>query len=177
MDLSIFQERLTKSRQSAKLNYKELSQKSGVTATAISYYEKGEKSPTLESAMKLAVALNVSLDWLCGLSKGENIENDNTALLRNFIYIFDEYDGELINASIRMNSESTAFLLKLCLSKNLYDFLEEYRNISRLKKSSDIITDEMIETLKNALIDKYKDKKFSLTAEMLDEIDEEDLPF
>ncbi|MDD6490266.1 MAG: helix-turn-helix transcriptional regulator [Clostridia bacterium] len=156
MDLYIFQERLAKSRQSAKLNYKELSQKSGVTATAISYYEKGEKSPTLESAMKLAVALNVSLDWLCGLNKGENIENDNTALLRNFIYIFDEYEGLLENTPGTYPDTPSQLKMITFLPDDLYNFLEEYSNIRKLKKSSDIITDEMIETLKNALIDKYK---------------------
>ena len=63
-----FADRLKLTRQKAKLNQKQLSELSGVTAAAISYYESESRSPSIDKAIAIAKALNVSLDWLCGLS-------------------------------------------------------------------------------------------------------------
>ena len=72
MDNSLFSERLKEARLNAKLKQTELSKQSGVTAATISAYERADegkgKNPSLENAIKLAQALNVSLDWLCGLA-------------------------------------------------------------------------------------------------------------
>lgn len=70
MDNTIFSQRLKEARISAKLTQTELAKISGVTAATISAYEcsdgKKGKNPSLENALKLAQALNISLDWLCG---------------------------------------------------------------------------------------------------------------
>ena len=70
MNTTIFAQRLKEARTAAKLTQSELCKISGVTAATISAYEsavgnKG-KNPSLDNALKLAQALNVSLDWLCG---------------------------------------------------------------------------------------------------------------
>ena len=163
----MFQERLLKTRQNAKLNFKELSEKSGVSATLLSSYEKGLKSPTLESALKLATALNVSLDWLCGINQQTDTDSgDNTVLLITLMNFFDEFQGELSHKS------------KLCLTltSTAYSFLEEYSKIRELSRSTDLMTTEMSETLKKALVEKYKDKPITLLQEV-EAIPEEDLPF
>lgn len=65
-----FSERLKFTRQKAKLTQKQLAGLSDVTAATISSYESegGTKVPSLDKVIALAKALNVSLDWLCGLS-------------------------------------------------------------------------------------------------------------
>lgn len=72
MDNNLFSERLKEARLAAKLKQTELAKLSGVTAATISAYERADegkgKNPSLENAIKLAQALNVSLDWLCGLA-------------------------------------------------------------------------------------------------------------
>lgn len=68
-DLNIFSERLKEARQKAKLTQKQLAGLSDVTAATISSYESegGTKVPSLDKVIALAKALNVSIDWLCGL--------------------------------------------------------------------------------------------------------------
>lgn len=70
--MSIFAERLKEIRTKRNLKQNELAQRVGVTPQTISAYEKGGavsngKNPTLENAVEIAKALNVSLDWLCGI--------------------------------------------------------------------------------------------------------------
>lgn len=70
MDSTIFARRLKEARTASKLTQTELSKLSGVTPATISAYECADglkgKNPSLDNALKLAQALNVSLDWLCG---------------------------------------------------------------------------------------------------------------
>lgn len=70
MDNTIFAQRLKEARIALKLTQTELSKLSGVTPATISAYECADgskgKNPSLDNALKLAQALNVSLDWLCG---------------------------------------------------------------------------------------------------------------
>lgn len=72
MNTIIFAQRLREARTLSGTTQAKLSEKSGVTPATISAYENsnGEKgkNPSLDNAVKLAEALNVSLDWLCGLS-------------------------------------------------------------------------------------------------------------
>lgn len=72
MNTIIFAQRLREARSLSGTTQAKLSEKSGVTPATISAYENsnGEKgkNPSLDNAVKLADALNVSLDWLCGLS-------------------------------------------------------------------------------------------------------------
>ncbi len=68
---NIFAKRLKEARLSAGLKQSDLAEKAGITAASISAYESTDltkgKNPSLENAKAIAKALNVSLDWLCGL--------------------------------------------------------------------------------------------------------------
>lgn len=48
------------------LSQPELARRVGVSQAAIGYYEKGHKVPSVPTLIKIADALNVSLDWLVG---------------------------------------------------------------------------------------------------------------
>lgn len=65
----IFSENLKTARNEKKLTYVALSSKVGISGTSLSAYERGTKSPTIDNASRLAEALGVSLDWLCGFDE------------------------------------------------------------------------------------------------------------
>lgn len=57
--------RIKKEREAAKMTQEELAKRSGVSRTTISALENGvEKNTTAQTLLKLAAALNVSLDKL-----------------------------------------------------------------------------------------------------------------
>lgn len=72
----IFSQRLREARERQGLTAAELSRQSDVAVQSLSCYEstspKNRKEPKIGSAVKLAKALNVSLDWLCGMDLEQN---------------------------------------------------------------------------------------------------------
>lgn len=79
-----FGEKLKKKRIECCLTQNDLANKIHVSASTISLYEKGEREPTLSTLVALANALNVSSDYLLGLSadsQGTNINNDDLKVL------------------------------------------------------------------------------------------------
>lgn len=65
-DITAFAEVLIKERKRQNLTQGQLAEKAAVTPQTISSYEKGAKFPTLENAVSIANALDVSLEFLCG---------------------------------------------------------------------------------------------------------------
>lgn len=61
-----FEKRLAELRKEKKLSQNELAQKAGVHGNILGRYERGEAKPSIDIAMKLAEALEVSLDFLVG---------------------------------------------------------------------------------------------------------------
>ncbi len=71
MELS---ERLSALRKEKGLTLRELAEQVGITAAALSTYEKGQKEPSLGYAKKLAQYYGVSLDYLCGEEAVKSVE-------------------------------------------------------------------------------------------------------
>lgn len=61
-------EKLRSARRAKGLTVKQLSEKSGVAATTIRYYETDKSEPTFFKLSCLATALNLSLDSLAGIN-------------------------------------------------------------------------------------------------------------
>lgn len=61
----IFAIRMIEARAIKEISQAELSRITGIAPATLSSYEHG-KSPTINKALKIANALEVSLDWLCG---------------------------------------------------------------------------------------------------------------
>ena len=74
-----FGERLTLVRKRKNLSQAETGKKIGINGDAYGRYERGEVRPTIEMAVKIAQALEVSLDYLAGNS---DIELDKNTLDR-----------------------------------------------------------------------------------------------
>jgi len=73
-ELGVFAIRIKQLRESLKMTQKEFSEEIGITASALSSYEKNLKNPSIAVAKKIAETFNVSIDWLCGLS--DKIKNN-----------------------------------------------------------------------------------------------------
>ena len=66
-----FGERLTLIRRRMKLSQSDLGRKIGINGDTYGKYERGEVRPSIEVAVKIAQALEVSLDYLTGNSDVE----------------------------------------------------------------------------------------------------------
>lgn len=99
-DPSIFGKRLYIIRKARRLTQEKLAAKSGVSSAMISHFETGERqTASADNLVKLAEALNVSIDYLLGRSeepelRGEKVE----ALFRRLSGASDEK----IEASFRV---------------------------------------------------------------------------
>lgn len=74
-----FGERLTQVRKRKNLSQAEVGKKIGINGDAYGRYERNEVKPTIEMAVKIAQALEVSLDFLTGNS---DVELDKATLDR-----------------------------------------------------------------------------------------------
>jgi len=77
-----FGQRLLSLRKQKSWSQPELSKKIGTSGAIIGRYERGEITPSIEVAKKLADAFNVTLDYLVGDKDVPNILQDQTMLRR-----------------------------------------------------------------------------------------------
>lgn len=69
--------RLSALRKEKKISQLELAEKAGIHPNVLGRYERGEASPSVDIASKLAIALEVSLDYLVG---NTDVELDKSIL-------------------------------------------------------------------------------------------------
>ena len=62
-------ERITKARLRLNMNQKELSQKSGINESSLSRFERGIREPRASALTELSKALDVSFDYLLGVTE------------------------------------------------------------------------------------------------------------
>lgn len=133
MSLTIFAQRMKQAREAKELKQNELAKAVGVTPTTISAYEKSDdegngKKPTLENAQAIAEKLDVSLDWLCGMSDNDTTSyTDFTAkdYFKSLITVLMEtssvFDDTLQNGIVLNNPDILLF------SKKISDLIKVYR--------------------------------------------------
>ena len=99
----LFGERLLSTRKKKKISQDELAKMIGVHAPIIGRYEREEVKPSVEIATKIAEALEVSLDYLTGLSDLELDKNiiDVVTSLQKLNSEDKEHIFTTINALIR----------------------------------------------------------------------------
>lgn len=68
IELQIFSERIKELRTSLNMTQKDFAAELGITASALSAYEKNSINPSISIAKRIAEKYHISLDWLCGLS-------------------------------------------------------------------------------------------------------------
>jgi transcriptional regulator with XRE-family HTH domain len=74
----IFPERLKAARELRHLSQAALAERAGSPATTISHFEAGARKPSFDSLRRLAMALEVTTDYLLGLAEAptQNAETD-----------------------------------------------------------------------------------------------------
>ena len=77
-DQEIFPERLKAARELRHLSQAALAERAGTPATTISHFEAGARKPSFDSLRRLAMALEVTTDYLLGLAEAptQNAETD-----------------------------------------------------------------------------------------------------
>jgi len=95
-----FADHLKKIRRSKNLKQADLARKTGLQVAAISFYETGERRPSLSNLNKLADALSVSVDFLLGrdVARASSVADE---LLRDFEKL-DSKDQETIQGMVKL---------------------------------------------------------------------------
>ena len=75
IELEIFSQRLRELRLSLEMTQKEFAKELGITASALSSYEKNNINPSISIAKRIAEKYHVSIDWLCGLSDKKDLKH------------------------------------------------------------------------------------------------------
>lgn len=113
-----FSERLKNLRKQAHLTQVDVASKLGISQPAYASWERGIKKPTQENLVKIAQALNVSIDYLVGNSD-ENLKEEE---LGNVEFLF------------RMNSNGLTEEEKIIFKKELIEFMEERKKLFHKNK-------------------------------------------
>ncbi len=99
-----FGDRITLVRKQKKLSQNELGKLANVSGDIVGKYERNEMKPSIETARRLANALNVTLDYLVGDSNTVVYDKDITNRIEDIINMSDD-DKEalfkIIDAYIR----------------------------------------------------------------------------
>ncbi|MBQ8357125.1 MAG: helix-turn-helix transcriptional regulator [Clostridia bacterium] len=71
--MSTFSERIKDMRYQKQLSQQKMAEILGIDVRLYQYYESDKKCPSLINALKIAIALDVSLDFLCGRTEMQEV--------------------------------------------------------------------------------------------------------
>lgn len=98
MDTNSFGYRLKQARLSLGVSQPVICEKVGLKISALSRYERGDSTPSIDTAAKLANAVNSSLDELVGLSHLSSGNAANKDVIKKVIGIIGQWDSKRLNA-------------------------------------------------------------------------------
>lgn len=78
--MSVFGERLSERMNVMRVTQKELAERSRVTESAISYYVKGQRTPSGDILVRIANSLNTTTDYLLGNADDPDNNSDSERL-------------------------------------------------------------------------------------------------
>jgi len=171
-----FAKRLSATLHDRRLMQKELAELVGIQPATISAYLKCAKdgygkNPSIAVAIDIAKALNVSLDWLCGLSDEDNslrkkdsdemllpeylsdwvalLETGHISIQEVVHEVFDERGKPLPYGNLVLQCNDTLHMNYLLL------FFKDYKKLTELKATA-VLSEELYESSLRGLIDKFK---------------------
>ncbi|RGT75126.1 XRE family transcriptional regulator [Ruminococcus sp. AF18-22] len=137
IELEVFSTRLRELRQNLGMTQAEFVENLGITASALSSYEKNIKNPSISVAKKIATEYGVSIDWLCGLSEKKEIVNND------FFYSFSDIVTYIYNLDKNNFIENFSKVYQT-FSNNFKAFLSEYTRMWKLKEEG-VIDQELFD--------------------------------
>lgn len=144
-----FSQRLREARERQGLTAAELSRQSDVAVQSLSCYEstspKNHKQPKIESAVKLAKALGVSVDWLCGVD--EELNSKQFTSYKDIVKCLLTL-GECFYRARIYAPKDKAHVEIAFFDGTLARFFQEYNKMVSLL-NDETITDEIFETWLN----------------------------
>lgn len=155
MNEQIIATRIKELRNSLNLTQNEFGSLINVAQTTLSSYEKGTKTPNIETLYNISKKCEISLDWLCGLS---NIQKTNNFTSYSDIFRLLVNICKSININITTQETINNFenIYMEPINKKLIDFLDKWLKIKDIYDDK-TIDNETYEMVINSIIEKYKD--------------------
>ncbi len=139
-DLLLFGQRIKQLRKELGLSQRDFAEKTGITASALSSYEKGLKNPSVNVAVNIALAFDVSLDWLCGIMPSESSNRKYQEVRKSLEYLTAFVDVGLLSLQILTDGDSE-WVTDATLSKPIADFLLLHKQLQKLLATNNITND------------------------------------
>ena len=168
-DLLVFGQRIKQLRNKLKLSQRNFAEKIGVTASALSAYEKGLKNPSVNVAVNIALSFDVSLDWLCGLTSDGDGNRKYCEVRKTLEYLMSFVDVGLLKLQIHTDGESE-WLTDATLSEPISDLLLLHFQLGQLLAKNGI-TNDSYEAIHSTILSSCTDDALKYLS-MLDHLDD-----
>ena len=174
-NVQLFSERLKIERRKAGFTNESLAEEAGLSIdTLISYTRADPSMPNIVNAAALATALNVSLDYLCGLSEAKEINVERRVspyvLLMN-LYIATKDAGLSVN--IDTSRRSITFKSE---NAHIAYFFDQVRNCKTLSDARELAMQfDNMKLIGNQIVDKDTYEKYITDQLIYGDITEEDI--
>lgn len=174
-NVQLFSERLKLERRKAGFTNESLAEEAGLSIdTLISYTRADPSMPNIVNAAALATALNVSLDYLCGLSEAKEINVERRVspyvLLMN-LYIATKDAGLSVN--IDTSRRSITFKSE---NAHIAYFFDQVRNCKTLSDARELAMQfDNMKLIGNQIVDKDTYEKYIADQLIYGDITEEDI--
>lgn len=155
-ELTVFAKNMEAQRKRLKLYQKDIAEKTGLTKAAISSYEKGTKLPNLENAVKIANALDTTVDELCGMKSSVATMSTYSDLLEVLMNIVDMTNADvsaLREDEVKYGDKGDPFTLTTYLcdlkieNETLHNLVKDWEKILKLYREK-TIDEELYEAWK-----------------------------
>lgn len=97
----LFKNRLKFARELRSISQSDLGRKAGLPASSIAHFESGSRKPSFDSLRKLAIALEVTTDFLLGTTDSPTLSESGDPLFRSASQLSDK-DRELAKDFLTM---------------------------------------------------------------------------
>ena len=109
-----FCDNIKKIRDNNGLTQAQFASKLGLSTPTVAAWENGSKKPSFDVLIQIAKIFNVSLDWLCGISKLDNIKIETWADIIKLIAALLSYEHLDVHAKIDKAVGTISFDRYLC---------------------------------------------------------------
>lgn len=169
MQKDTFAERLRLAREKKGMGLKELRETVGASQSAMSHYSTGATLPPLDMAVKIAEALGVSLNWLCGKDEFLTPKNSCGYVVRMMLKIVDALPDWKPASIVTWQNDTHDFVrLTVADTAPIYSFFQKKERFEEMARENTEAKEMYDAWLAGALRDLDSQKLYT---------DDDDLPF